>query len=243
VILVGIDPGSAHLGLVVVEALSSDAARTMCVAFTGSPGAVVRGEPRTLPVVAERPDIVTCAVLDFAASVGAERLVVEHSRWFPRAGASPASLMASQRAHEVCHDIVRELQRESPVPVEVIPRQTWAHRVVPRHRGGIGDALVAAALPALLEGARLLADVHQRDAAGAVLGVLLAPPPKVRRAPRPKGPRKPGRARRSRVGVELPSNVRRAEARAAARKAAGCICPPRGRPLRTCPAPHKRAAA
>jgi hypothetical protein len=254
-ILVGIDPGSAHLGLVVVDARA--------YAVEGAPdcGALpvrVVLVADTLAVDPAHLGAIVNEILDVAVSVGAGALVVEHAPWFPPGGASPGGLKVSHDNWLVTHDLLDALRRESPIPVHVIARQTWAHRVVPHHRGGVTDADVTRALPALLDPASLalLTDTHQRDAAGAVLGYLLAPAPKYTKEPRPpcaccgeafamphncrKGegrcacathpggppkPRPPRKAKR-RAGKNDAWIARRSQARLEARRARGCTCAP-----------------
>jgi hypothetical protein len=236
-ILVGLDLGSRHLGLVVL--------RRGFGAFDGAAAVVPGGAgvyPITLDVDPARIGLVVTMALDRAEDAGASALVVEHAPWFPPGGASPGGLKISQANWLVTHDLLDALRRESPIPVHVIARQTWAHRVVPRHRGGVTDADVTRALPALLDPASLalLTDTHQRDAAGAVLGYLLAPAPKVPREPMAKGDRPPRKAKR-RAGKNDAWIARRSQARLEARRARGCTCAPGAAKCpRSCPG--KRAA-
>ncbi len=227
-ILVGLDLGSKHLGLVVVDA------RTYAVEGApdcGSLAVRVVLDAHTLAVDPTHLDGAVNAALDVAVSVGACAFVVEHAPWFPPGGASPGGLKISQANWLVTHDLLDALRRASPIPVHVIARQTWAHRVVPHHRGGVTDADVTRALPALLDPASLalLTDTHQRDAAGAVLGYLLAPPPpspKVPREPRAKGEPRPPRKAKRRAGKNDAWIARRSQARLEARRARGCTCAP-----------------
>lgn len=238
-LILGIDPGSAHCGIALLS--TADASQP------GAPAASVL-IAETLPVDPARLEAIVTAILERIAQVLASpdfvaaltmRVVVEHGPWYPRPGASPGGLAVSQQAWTVMHDLVRDLRARCPVPVEVIARATWAHRVVPHTRGGITDSDVREHLPRLLDVASvaLLTDAHQRDAAGAALGALLAPAPRAPREPRPKGPRKP----RSQAGRPASRNdafiAKRSAERDVAAKAKGCTRPPgtRGRCPRGCP--------
>lgn len=186
-------------------------------------------------------------------------VVLEHAPLYMPPGKSPAGYREIAAAHEVCsrlHERIVLMCRERGIAVVTVARQTWAHRVVPRTRGGITDAMANDGLVAHCDGAALatLEDQDQRDAAGALVGWLLGPPKKAGRA-RAKGPPRPlltAEQRAANRRVVVARCVKRASvARDTARLRSGCSCGPdggprltgaRGRHRRLCPmAPPPKA--
>ena len=229
--VLGVDAGSRWCGASAIEPAHVIASGT----FDVNPG---KARPEDIDV-----DPTVAWILACAAWSGAERIAVEHSKtWAMWPGMHPAAAMATQANWVVCDRIVRELRRLSPIPVETIHVQTWRSRVLPKgekeeapangsERKARADARVAAAMSALFSpgDAAILSALcppcataaHQRDAAGAAIGVLVAPPPKAPPAPRP--PRAPGPRAATRNAGWL---ARRAASLAAVRAAANCTCPP-----------------
>ena len=229
--VLGVDAGSRWCGASAIEPAHVIASGT----FDVNPGKVRPEDIDVDPVVAW---ILTCA-----AWSGAERVAIEHSKtWAMWPGMHPAAAMATQANLVVCDRIVRELRRLSPIPVETIHVQTWRSRVLPKgeekeeapvngnERKARADARVAAAMATLFHppDVALLSALchpcptaaHQRDAAGAAIGVLVAPPPKPPAVPR-RPPPVPRPATRNAGWL-----ARRSAALSAVRLSAGCTCPP-----------------
>ena len=190
--IIGIDLGSRRTAI--VAALPS-----IPVEVTAS--AVIAIDPG-----ADRDPALLIPALDHLVAcvrvAGARRVVVEHGRFYPQRDGTQQAIAATAQHHEVCAQLlallVRELSRDG-VAVVIMGRTTWAHRVVPRTKGGITDAMANDALPALLATGSWtrLGSQDERDAVGLILGDLLAPVPKVRvkappAEPRPRAPRKRG---------------------------------------------------
>lgn len=248
--ILGIDTGSRWCALAALvgdegKAISVRAAVTIDINPTGA-------KPNKIDV-----GPIGAALLSVAASEGSERIIVEHSEtWAPWPGMSHAAMHATQANWALCDRIVRELQRLSPVPVEILHARTWRSRVIPkgekpaepltgRARKESADARVADALASRLDAASVAVlsaihapcdtATHQRDAAGVAIGYLLTPPPVAARAPRvkrdPSAPR-PGRSA-SRNAAWL---ARRSTSRADAKVAKGCTMGCSRRHARACPA-------
>lgn len=193
---IGIDPGSAHTGIV--------------AARDGRP--VIEGA-----TVDVDPDDVTSAVDEMERAItesGADRVVIEWTRrgWMP-AGVS------AQAAQEMMNNrcvMVRQIDRvevfckKAGVPVVHIAPATWRSRIgvvkpqwvqpigwhpplvaKPMSRAWVDGAVRDALAIHLGESAALLRDVHQRDAFGAILGDWLARVPVVRARRLPRAPRTP----------------------------------------------------
>jgi hypothetical protein len=180
--IVGVDLGSARVGLVAApSSLPLDVAASVTIHVDPK-------GPTRLNAVVDR-------VLACVRFAGARQVAIEHAALYAPVNKGPAALAAIAHAHEVCAILEARLRVELDrlgVAVHTLPRASWAHRVVPNHRGGIPDALANAGLQEHLapgSWTRLVSQ-DERDAAGAILGVLLPAPRRVvkrrnRHAPTP----------------------------------------------------------
>jgi len=211
--------------------------------------------PGDAMTAAVNPADIEPAVAGLAAFLAARQpsaVIVEHNLipYMPE-GKTPQAYAAIATAHEVCarlHERIVLLCRDRGIPLATLPRQAWAHRVVPGKGGGITDAQANAGLASHVESASfaLLADQDQRDAVGALVGWILGPPKKKRRRrkkgdgapkPEPTPEEVEERARKRELATPEGRLKRRAEKR--------CNCGPdggprpigiKGRHPRTCPA-------
>lgn len=153
--------------------------------------------PAALPIApAIHPLTITvdgCDLDGAVAAIGAlldehdvRRVVVEHGPYYVSPTASDAAKAAQAKAHAVCERLLERIKiecRARGIPGQRIPRATWAHRVVPHTRGGITTKMAMDGLRVHVteEGWEALNDQHQRDAAGALVGVLLPAPVRIYR--------------------------------------------------------------
>lgn len=167
----GIDPGSAHCGVVVGSIAE---------------GALGIRSADVIPVAPANLDATVDACAAVADTGGCAEVVIEFGPWYP-SGKTPQALLASHAAWVVCNDLVRLLGERFAtlgIPVVIVNRQAAAHRVVPHHQGGVDDANVLAALPNWLDAASLAhitdphrrGNKHMRDAAVALLWRALPVP-------------------------------------------------------------------
>lgn len=167
-------------------------------------------------------------------------LVVEFGALYIPAGASEQKARAIAENHSAMKALLVLIWQACPGPfyrVETIARRTWSARVLPAHQGGITNAEASAALAPHVDPAGrwpLLSDQHRRDAAGAIVGHLLGSPGRGRRirahgsGPRPLLTAEERIAhRRAAVARHLAKN---GAATAAAASAGGCTCGPDGAP-------------
>lgn len=152
------------------------------------------GKPVTVDVDPENIDPTVAHLAELLDAGRVSAVILEHAPLYMPAGKSPAAYAAIATAHEVCsrlHERITLLCRERKIPTlgttqkgmshPAVSRQTWAHRVVPHHQGGITDAAANAGLEVHVDPAAwaLLTDQDQRDAAGALVGHLLPAPRRV----------------------------------------------------------------
>lgn len=174
-LVVGIDLGSARVGIV------------------GSHDELpIRSVTRETLKVNRRDLNKTVAAVIERVCPGAERAVLEHAPFYAPVGKSAAALASMAHNHEIASILRERLERELSargVRVLTIPRASWAHRVVPRTRGGITDEMANAGLRAHVDASawESLATQDERDALGAIVGTLLPRPKKVRRGRRGRG--------------------------------------------------------
>lgn len=168
VFLLGLDLGSRRCGMVLApEALP------LVIPIAGH---------QTLDV--DKGDLgpVASQIEAMVASGNVSAVVVEHGPLYLGADWPPAKRVAVAQAHEVAsrlHERILTICTGHAIPCHTIARNTWAHRVVPHHQGGVSNDLSNAALPAHVdpEAWGRLADQDQRDAAGVLVGYLLGGAP------------------------------------------------------------------
>lgn len=249
---VGLDLGTKTMGLAlaapVVRLLGVDVGSRWCAASAIEPGlALASGTLDINPDNATKPSrldvgpavawLIGCAIMS-----GADRFVVEHSEdWAPWPGMKPAAAKVTAANWALCDRIVQALQRDSPIPVEIIHARSWRSklfRALPPEERELDertDAKVRRALALTLPAASFAilsalcppctSPVHQYDAAGAAVGALkrtaeAQAEPKPPRLVRPPGALPP-RRRATRNAAWL---ARRAATLLAARASAGCHC-------------------
>jgi len=153
---------------------------------------------RTLAVDPNDLDVVVAVTVEVLVGAGVTRAAIEFGKFYSREGDTPAKVMAMAEAHGICRLLHRELTKAlAPLGIEVltVDQQSWAHRLVPHHRGGIKTAESNEGVRARCgEGVyESFADQHQRDPAGVLLGAwLVDAAPRLKRVRRRKGaPPKP----------------------------------------------------
>lgn len=240
--ILALDLGSARIGYVLAE--------------RGLPIRIRKA--RTIDVDPAHLDgAVKLCLLQLAGVTG---VIIEHGRFYARQGWSAQKIMAMQQAWRVADRLqerfVLELEllgfkekepgQDPPrLRYAVIPRASWAHRVVPHARGGITTAMANAGLRAHLapESVGMLDGQDQRDAAGCLVWAFLPPPPRAyryrdRRAkPRPRLTPEQRLARRR---LSWRDSKRRARGPDVVARLEGdtCNCGPEGKP-RTGKGRHK----
>lgn len=230
--------------------LGVDVGSRWCAASAIEPGVVLASgtldinpdnatKPSRLDVSPAVAWLIGCAVMS-----SADRVVVEHSEdWAPWPGMKPAAAKVTAANWALCDRIVQALQRDSPVPVEIIHARSWRSKLFPalppeeRELDEPTDAKVRRALALVFPAASFAilsalcppcaSPVHQYDAAGAAAGAIkrradveAQAEPKPPRQVRPPGALPP-RRRATRNSAWL---ARRAAALLAARTSAGCQC-------------------
>lgn len=246
-IVTGIDTGSADMGLIAIE--TDDTGKVSRLARTTID---VRAFARARDM---RPAV--AIAMAWIADTGSEFVAIERSDLYtPQRApgqsepAYAAMLAAMGRAWALTDGLAQSIAHAcaalpSPIHGVFVPRQTWAHRLVRHHRGGVTDADVRAALPLYVD-ADLLATIHTKhetDALGAALWhVLPAPegrPPRsrARHTPEEREAILLERAARDARPGSGPKRVAWATRKRAERVARGCICsqPRRGRHGAACP--------
>lgn len=150
----------------------------MLLALPALPLVVPPGGHQTLDV--DKGDLgpVASQIEAMVASGNVSAVVVEHGPLYLGDDWPPAKRVAVAQAHEVAsrlHERILTICETRPIPCHTIARNTWAHRVVPHHQGGVSNEESNAALTARVdpETWARLADQDQRDAAGALVGFLL----------------------------------------------------------------------
>lgn len=211
--LLGLDLGSRRCGMV--------------LAPPALPLAVPVAGHQTLDV--DKGDLAPVAsqIGAMVASGNVSAVVVEHGPLYLGADWPPAKRVAVAQAHEVAsrlHERILTICAGIEVPCHTIARNTWAHRVVPHHQGGVSNEASNAGLPAHVDPETWgrLADQDQRDAVGALVGYLLGGAPAgPRPARRRLGPIRDRRKDQSTPNIRsLPPEDQariRAESKAAAR--------------------------
>lgn len=150
----------------------------MLLALPALPLVVPLGGHQTLDV--DKGDLAPVAgqIEAMLMSGHVEAIVVEHGPFYPRMDKSAAANAAMAAAHGIAsrlHERILTLCADLLLPCHTIARNTWAHRVVPHHQGGVSNEEGNAALSGRVdpETWARLADQDQRDAAGALVGHLL----------------------------------------------------------------------
>lgn len=173
-VYVAFDPGSARMGAVAghwtAPTLTVTAAQKIAVAS---------GDDGVIEAAAQ--------AIEFALTHNAAGIIVERGQLYMPTGVTPQAATQIARAHAImCRvaDLIEALARAKGIPVERVPRASWAHRIIPHHRGGITDAMVLAALPGHIDpaGCALLVSKDLRDAAGALLWHFIPETPRKRRS-------------------------------------------------------------
>lgn len=163
----------------------------MVLAPEALPLAVPAGGHQTLAVDPKDLGPVTAEIGALLASGNVSGVVVEHAPLYLPLGKSPGALLAIAQNHETCSRLAERIAVECKtrgVPCFVLPRASWAHRVVPHTRGGITDLMANEGLLVHVdpESWGRLADQDQRDAAGVLVGHLLPAPRRLLAARRGK---------------------------------------------------------
>lgn len=241
----GIDPGSGYLGLVITEGTTVPVQLIhMATLPVGEkvalkrPRKIKRGEETitlttrhslTAPMAKAVADKIVSRLLEYRVT----RLAIEHVEAVHIEAKNPgaASSIATSLIRTSWLDIlIGERAEAAGIEVHRVSASTWRARVAGRRkRGGAGAELIHEAVASRIRGWPPESDVHERDAAGANLWLVLPPPEspplaeKKARAPRLatlKTPREPGMrppsyyARLDRLRKET----------AQARAATGCQC-------------------
>lgn len=229
----GIDPGSRHLGVT-----------------TGyRDGLVVRVlSARTVAVDAKNLSVACSDTMFSIVNDDIELVVIERAPFYVPPGLSYQAAAAMGEALAVMRELAALLEHEcrrAAIEVKIVGRQTWAHRIVPHHRGGITDGDVRGSLHNYLDidSIALLRSKHEVDAAGAMLWHLL---PELARKHKRRDRRK-DKSKDRPPRVKLTHVERLAARRAlyaatvarvppAEREAHGCLCGARtGRHRAACP--------
>ncbi len=221
-IVVGIDTGSADMGNVALDADDAGTVQRLACQTIDVREHSRAGDMRPAVAVA----------MAWIQACAADYVVIERSDLYtpPRANgqsepAYRAMLASMSRAWALTDELARSIAHacaDLPAPIHgsFVPRQTWAHRLVRHHRGGVTDADVREALPLYLA-PDLIATLHTKheiDALGAALWHVL---PEIKR----------GQASRSTVTPEerAERQARKEwfapDARLGRLVAAGCSCP------------------
>lgn len=243
----GLDPGSAHVGLVIAEGerapLRLVVARTLDVGerverarpLTGTrPDGTTYVSTHRHTVTAEHVDAVAGAVVAELLRHGVARLVIEHAdtvRMDPRNPSAHTSIATAMARQAWVDGVIGERARAAGIAVERVAAVTWRGAVAGRSgRGGAGAERIPAAVLAGVVG-WTGHDEHALDAAGLCLWAVREPePPPAPRVPRERAPRAPRAARSSTPATDGARARARAKAsaksaaRAAERRAAGCEC-------------------
>jgi len=244
----GIDPGSHSLGLVITEGTTVPVQLVHSVTFQVGekvplkrPRKIKSGDETitvttrhslTLPMATALADKIVSRLIEYRVT----KLGIEHTETVhmnPQIVGAAASAISTSLIRMSWLDLLIGQRAEAAgIEVHRVSAATWRARVVGRpkgKRGGAGAELIPAAVASRIRGWPPEADVHERDAAGVNLWLILPPPEspplaeKKARAPRlatPKTPREPGRrppsyyARLERLRSET----------AQARAATGCHC-------------------
>jgi hypothetical protein len=241
----GIDPGGGYLGLVITEGTTVPVQLIHKVTLPVGervalkrPRKIKRGEETitlttrhslTAPMARALADKIVSRLLEYRVT----KLAIEHVEAVHIDAKNPgaASSIATSLIRTSWLDIlIGERAEAAGIEVHRVNASTWRARVAGRRkRGGAGAELIPEAVASRIRGWPPETDVHERDAAGVNLWLVLPPPEspplaeKKARAPRlatPKTPSEPGRrppsyyARLERLRKET----------AQARKATGCKC-------------------
>lgn len=248
--IIGFDLGSASMGVTALaDALPIEVIHAV-----------------TLGVDAKDLDAVVAVAVELAVRMGATRAAIEHGMKFHppyfsipegSTGAQINSILARHRARTASmaeeHAICGELQKRLTIALQAAgietvtcARESWAHRVVPHHQGGITNAVAYEGLRArCAEGSwERLRDPHQRDAGGVACMWIIEPPARPKRPSRSRSREAAATAVRALLTPEQKEALRagqvreavrrhRGDATSASRAAAGCTCTAKHR--RTCP--------
>lgn len=251
----GLDPGSAHVGLVIGEGSAAPLrcliARTIDV---GERVALARPRTGTRPdgttyttthrhtVTAEHVDACASAVVAELVRAGVTRLAIEHAdtvRMDPKHAAAHSSIATAMARQAWIAGVIGERARVLGIDVLRVGASTWRGAVAGRgQRGGDGAERIPAAIAAGYVG-WTAGDEHALDAAGVVLWLVrpAEPAPRAPRAVAPAGVPAPARTRQVGDGARARSAAKErtnTAARAAERRAAGCACTS-PRHARACP--------
>lgn len=223
VTIVGVDLGSRRLGFVVAGSSiplrihHADTAEVNPHALGGTADAIRRlvdGRTDGLP-----PDV-----------------VVEYGTLYIPHDATPQQAQAMAAAHEVMASLLLLIRQALPGPlyrVHTIARRTWSSRVVPHHRGNVSNQEARAGLAQWLDPEGnwpKLSDQHRVDATGAVLGWLLGPTAKARKAHVRRERQTQEQIEDTKLAKEQSAAVKGWEKWRAKVRATGCNCGPNGGP-------------
>lgn len=229
----------------------------------------------TLGVDPKDLDVVVAVAVELAVRMRATRAAIEHGMkfhppWFSIPEGSTATqikailerrqrqIISMAEEHAICGKLQEKLSsalQAAGIEAVTWARETWAHRVVPHHQGGVSNAEAKAGVRALCAPGswEALSDDHQRDAAGTACMWLIDPPARPKRPSRasPSAPPKPVYTPEQKVELRRqqvrecqrahPAGGRPVDASAAERAAAGCTCTAKHRS--DCPVKIARDAA
>lgn len=183
------DPGSRRLGCVIGETGADRWTRE-------APGTLEILD--ALPVDVDPEDLAAAAATAIGWALRFEvcGFVIERGPLYMPAKVTPQAARQIAVNHAVMSrlaDLLAALGLAQGLKIRTVARQSWAHAVIPRTKGGITDAMVLAALPRHLDPASFarLTTKDLRDAAGALLWSLLPPTLRAVRPTDPDAPKRP----------------------------------------------------
>jgi hypothetical protein len=252
----GIDPGAGYLGLVITEGTTLPVQLVRSVTFPVGetvalkrPRKIKRGDETItlttrLSLTAEMAKALADKIVSMLVEYRVTRLAIEHVESVHIEAKNPgaASSIATSLIRTSWLDILIGGRAEAAgIEVHRVNASAWRARVGGRRKKGgpTWTELVAEAVASKIRGWSPESDVHERDAAGVNLWLVLPPPEapqKKARAPRTatsKTPREPGKRSPSYyVWLE-----RRRNETKQSREATGCTCAneSRGRHRTGCP--------
>jgi len=220
----GIDAGSAHLGISILDVSASGA--KYVAAMTLPVGEKVplkkpRGEVTTRhSVTAKHLDAIREQVVSILQKNDVKHVAIEHveSVHFgagdAMAGGGASSMATALIRTSLVDETIRMGCMHAEIDVRHVSAASWRAKVVGRKkRGGAGAELIPQAIEAKIAGWPRTSDPHERDAAGVALWLAqeLFPPP--------EPPRRPGRQKRA---LEARAKAKERKCECWARHRVGC---------------------